>query len=124
MNFLIDAQLPARLARALAAAGHDAIHTSDLPDGNRSTDNDIAWRADSETRVVVTKDRDFRDGHLLAGSPRRLLVVATGNITNNALMALFATNLDILVAAFDNADFIELGPAALVVHRRNPNKPE
>jgi predicted nuclease of predicted toxin-antitoxin system len=124
VNFLIDAQLPARLARALAAAGHDAIHTSDLPDGNRSTDSDIAWRADAENRVVVTKDRDFRDGHLLAGSPRRLLVVATGNITNSALMTLFAANLDILIAAFDDADFLELGPAAFVVHRRNPNKPE
>ena len=99
-------------------------HTSDLPEGNRSTDGDIARRADTENRVVVTKDRDFRDGHLLTGSPRRLLVVATGNITNNALMALFAANLDILVAAFDDADFIELGPAALVVHRRNPSKPE
>ena len=124
MNFLVDAQLPARLARAPAVAGHDAIHTSDLPEGNRSTDGDIARRADTENRVVVTKDRDFRDGHLLTGSPRRLLVVATGNITNNALMALFAANLDILVAAFDDADFIELGPAALVVHRRNPSKPE
>lgn len=124
MKFLVDAQLPAPLAHALATAGHDAIHTSDLPDGNRSTDGDIARRADAENRVVVTKDRDFRDGHLLAGSPRRLLVVATGNITNNALMALFAANLDLIVAAFDDADFVELGPSALVVHRQNPSKPE
>jgi predicted nuclease of predicted toxin-antitoxin system len=124
VKFLIDAQLPARLARALATAGHDAIHTSELPDGNRCTDGDIARRADAEHRVVVTKDRPFRDGHLLAGSPRRLLVVATGNITNNALMALFAANLDLLVAAFEDADFIELGSAALVVHRHNPTKPE
>jgi len=49
---------------------------------------------------------------------------ATGNITNDALMALFAANFDVLVAAFDDADFIELGPAALVVHRQNPTKPE
>ena len=84
MRFLIDAQLPARLARALATAGHDAIHTSDL----------------------------------------RLLVVAIGNITNDALMALLAANLDVLVAVFDDAAFIELGPAALVVHRQNPTKPE
>ena len=124
MKFLIDAQLPARLSRALVTAGHDAIHTSGLPDGNRSTDRDIAVRADAENRVVVTKDRDFRDGHLLVCSPRRLLVVATGKITNNDLMALFATNLDTLVAAFDDADFVEIGPAALVVHRRSPTKPE
>ncbi|HEY0813740.1 MAG TPA: DUF5615 family PIN-like protein [Pseudonocardia sp.] len=88
MKFLVDAQLPLRLARALAAAGHDAIHTSDLPHGNRSTDTDIARRADVENRVVVTKDRDFRDGHLLAGSPRRLLVVATGNSQDGAALGI------------------------------------
>ncbi|MDQ3989025.1 MAG: DUF5615 family PIN-like protein [Actinomycetota bacterium] len=59
------------------------------PDGNRTTDARIAELADGSDRVIVTKDRDFRDGHLLARSPRRLLVVATGNITNTALLALF-----------------------------------
>lgn len=38
MKFLIDAQLPRRLARRLEAAEHDAIHTLDLPAGNRTTD--------------------------------------------------------------------------------------
>ena len=78
MKFLIDAQLPARLAEFLDQAGHDAVHTLGLPHGNRSTDREIAERADADDRVLVTKDRDFRDGHLLARAPRRLLVVATG----------------------------------------------
>lgn len=73
MKFVVDAQLPARLASFLVAAGHDAVHTTHLPDGNRTTDAAIAEFADREGRVVVTKDRDFRDGHLLGGSPRRLL---------------------------------------------------
>jgi predicted nuclease of predicted toxin-antitoxin system len=84
VKFLIDAQLPARLAEFLNRAGHDALHTIGLPDGNRSTDSQIAQHADTENRVVVTKDQDFRDGHLLGRSPRKLLVVATGNITNDA----------------------------------------
>lgn len=83
MKFLVDAQLPARLARFLTDADHDAVHTSELPEGNRTTDARISELADRDDRVVVTKDRDFRDGHLLTGSPRRLLVVATGNISTN-----------------------------------------
>ena len=118
MRFLVDAQLPARLAGFLNDAGHDAVHTSSLPDGNRSTDAWIAQFADADNRVVVTKDRDFRDGHLLARSPRRLLVVATGNITDAALLVLFQSNLDAVVGAFDEADFVELGSGTLVVHRR------
>jgi predicted nuclease of predicted toxin-antitoxin system len=118
MKFLVDAQLPARLARFLCEAGHDAVHTSDIPDGNRIPDRRIAELADGESRVVVTKDRDFRDGHLLASSPRRLLVVTTGNITNAALLALFEAHLDAIVDALGGADFAELGADALVVHRR------
>ena len=60
VKFLIDAQLPARLAEFLNRAGHDAVHTIGLPDGNRSTDGQTAQRADSDGRVVVTKDQDFR----------------------------------------------------------------
>ena len=37
MKFLVDAQLPSRLAQRLVAAGHDAIHTLELPEGNRSS---------------------------------------------------------------------------------------
>lgn len=33
MKFLIDAQLPARLAEFLTGAEHDAIHTTKLPMG-------------------------------------------------------------------------------------------
>lgn len=124
MKFLVDAQLPARLARFLNGAGHDAVHTAELPDGNRSTDVQIVEMADAEGRVVVTKDRDFRDGHLLSGTPRRLLVVAAGNVTNTALLALFEVNLNAIVGALGEADFVELGLAALVVHHRHGHRPD
>ena len=51
-------------------------------------------------------------------SPQRLLVVTTGNITNTALLSLFELHLDAIAAAFDGADFVEVGPDTLVVHRR------
>ena len=100
----------------LADAGHDVVHTSALPDQHRTSDAEIARIADAEDRVVVSKDRDFRDSHLLSSSPRRLLVVATGNITNDALLALFAEHLDTVVDALDEASFVELGHDRLVVH--------
>lgn len=117
MKLLVDAQLPVRLARHLVAAGHDVLHTMDLPDGNRTSDAEIARLADAESRVVVSKDRDFRDGHLLRGTPARLLVVATGNISNDDLLGLFTTFLDSIIAAFDESSFVELGPDRLVIHR-------
>lgn len=79
MKFLVDAQLPARLARLLNEHGHDTTHTSELPHANRTPDDEIAATADPEGRAVVSKDRDFRNSHFLRGSPRRLLVVHTGS---------------------------------------------
>lgn len=52
VRFLLDAQLPSRLARQLASGGHDVVHTSGLPDGNRTSDAEIARRTDAEDRVV------------------------------------------------------------------------
>ncbi len=59
MNFLVDAQLPRRLAYHFRAAGHDALHTLDLPEGNRTTDHMINELSLREERIVVTKDEDF-----------------------------------------------------------------
>ena len=118
MKFLIDAQLPPRLAQFLNRAGHDAVHTAGLPHGNRSTDSQIAEHADTEERVVVTQDQDFRDGHLLGRSPRKLFVVATGNITNDALLSLFEIHLDAIVSALGETDFVELSQDALALGQR------
>jgi predicted nuclease of predicted toxin-antitoxin system len=118
VRFLVDAQLPARLATFLNKRGHNAIHTSSLPAGNRSTDQQICTIADAQDRIVVTKDTDFRNSHLLSDSPRRLLIVTTGNITNDALLELVDADLEGIADAFEYGDFVELGPDALIVHRR------
>lgn len=116
MNFLIDAQLPRRLCNWLAESGSDAIHTLDLPDGNETTDSEICRLARDEQRIVVTKDSDFVQSHLLTGDPPRLLLVATGNISNRELIGLFERNLAYLVEAFESASFVELQVGSIVEH--------
>jgi predicted nuclease of predicted toxin-antitoxin system len=75
MKFVIDAQLPSRMAVWLHSAGHDAVHTLDLPEGNRTTDESLADFAEREARVVITKDADFVNSHLLAAKPKKLLLI-------------------------------------------------
>jgi predicted nuclease of predicted toxin-antitoxin system len=116
VKLLIDAQLPRRLARLLADAGHDAVHTLDLPDGNRTADTEVCETADREDRIVVTKDQDFVTSFLLAGTPRLLLLISTGNIRNADLESLFLTTLPAIEAAFADHRFVELGRKHLVVH--------
>jgi len=118
VKFLIDAQLPVRLAVRLREHGHDVVHTSSLPDGNRTTDQQIASLADQELRVVVSKDADFRNNHLLIGSPEQLLLVATGNISNNDLLELVESRLSDISHAFIGADLVELRRDSLVRYPR------
>lgn len=115
MNFLVDAQLPRRMAGWLAAAGCDAAHTLDLPAANRTPDEQINDVAAREGRVVVTKDADFVDSHLLHGRPAKLLLVSTGNISNRDLEALVVPLIPDIVREFATNSFLELGPGGLVV---------
>src|SRR5713226_7110917 len=108
MKFLVDAQLPRRLTAWLTAAGCDAIHTLDLPDANRTTDEQLNDIADREQRAVVTKDADFVDSHLLRGRPAKLLLISTGNISNRDLEALVAPLIPDIVREFQAHSFLEL----------------
>lgn len=116
MNFIIDAQLPRRLARYLNEAGHDAIHTLDLPIGNRTSDSRILAIAAHQARIVVTKDADFVSSFLVFQRPERLLLISTGNITNVELESLLLSNLTAIVAAFAFHRFVELTRTSLIIH--------
>jgi len=116
MKFLVDAQLPQRLARELAANGHEAVHCLDLPLGNRTPDRDLIALVMREGWVLVTKDSDFATGYWLQGQPSKLLLVSTGNIDNDSLLRLFAANLPALVAALAQNNFVELSRGLLTVH--------
>jgi len=115
MKFLIDAQLPRRMTGWFHSAGCDARHTLDLPDQNRTTDDQVIAAADLDQRVVVTKDSDFVNSHLLSGKPAKLLLVSTGNITNRELEQLMAPLIPTIAAAFQTHSFLELGRAGLVI---------
>jgi predicted nuclease of predicted toxin-antitoxin system len=93
MRFLLDAMLPRRRARRLTALGRDAVHTLDLPLGNRTSDRDIRAWADRDGRVVVTKDADFVSSHVISGSPVRHLLASAGNAGNDELEVRLLTQL-------------------------------
>ena len=73
MKFIVDAQLPRTLVKRLKELGHDAKHTWGLEESNRTPDTDIARIADREQAVVITKDCDFLNTHILKQTPQRLL---------------------------------------------------
>ena len=116
MKFIVDAQLPLKLAVALTAAGHDAVHTLSLPDKNRCSDTFITRLADSEGRIVISKDADFVTSHIVNETPRRLLQISTGNLRNSALLPLILGNLDRIEAAFESVAYVEISARSMIAH--------
>jgi len=117
VKWLNDAQLPRRLAIRLTELGHDAVHTLDLPRGNRSTDSDLCRIADAADRILVSKDRDFLDSFYINGTPSQLLWETLGNVTNMELLKLFESLLPDLQHAFAHSKCIEMTSRELIVHR-------
>ncbi|MEL7523857.1 MAG: DUF5615 family PIN-like protein [Cyanobacteria bacterium J06553_1] len=117
MKFLVDAQLPKRLARFLEQAGYDTVHTQDLQQGNATPDTDINEISIRENRIVITKDADFVESFLLKGKPYKLLLVATGNIKNSELEQLFRQNLSQLTELFKHHRYIEIERDSVIIHQ-------
>lgn len=122
MKFIIDAQLPDALARHLTALGHDAIHVKQMPKAGDTPDAEIIALADHQRRVVVTKDDDFRYSYEVTGRPAQLLYITLGNMRNRELFAHIATHQADIIAAFELADFVELGAIGLTMHQRHSSR--
>lgn len=117
MKFLVDAQLPVRLARLLQEAGHDTIHTRELPQQNATPDSNINALSLQQERVVITKDSDFVDSFLTVQQPYKLLLVTTGNIKNSELERLFLANLPTILDLLSQHTYIELSRDSVIVHQ-------
>jgi len=115
MKFVVDAHLPPGLSGVLQAAGHDAVHTRNLPARNRTPDETINELSLREQRVVITKDSDFYHSHLLHGKPWKLLLVRTGNIRTGELKRLFQHHLPTIVATLELNSLVELDRQAVNV---------
>jgi predicted nuclease of predicted toxin-antitoxin system len=117
LKFLVDAQLPKVLADWLVYQGFDAVHTINLPDKNKTDDEQIRTFANYEGRIVITKDRDFLDSYLLNRKPAKLILVKTGNLSNKDLLNLFRLHLAAMIQFLEFSSFIELNPTEIICHK-------
>ena len=109
MKLLVDAHLPRALCAILIERGHDAIHTSDLPTGNTTPDEQLNDVSVAEDRIVISKDTDFFYSHVLRGRPRKLLLLRTGNMGTAQLCELLAGYWPQIETGLDMHTLLEVG---------------
>ena len=67
--------------------------------------------------MLITKDTDFEISHELGQGPSKLLLITTGHIHNDELLALFAQHDETLVRLLAQHTFIELSRSQLIIHK-------
>jgi len=108
MKFLVDAQLPKSLSEFLNRKGFDSIHTIDLTQKNRTSDAEIIQLVTNENRIVVSKDVDFLNSHMVTRLPEKLIMIKTGNISNKQLIEIFDRNLDLIIRMIKQSNLVEV----------------
>lgn len=116
IRFIVDAQLPKSLSDLLNENGFDSIHTTQLKHKNQTTDLVIKTITIKEKRILITKDSDFEDSHLINKVPPKLVLVSTGNIQNKDLLKLFVNNLLKILKLITDNHFIEINRDKITVH--------
>jgi predicted nuclease of predicted toxin-antitoxin system len=108
MKFIVDAQLPKRLAIFLRENGFDAIHTLELPNGNKTKDNEIITISVKELFIVISKDADFYDAFFSRGEPYKLIYLKVGNLSTIEILTLFDKNLSTIIDQISTNYVIEI----------------
>ena len=106
MKFLIDAHLPQSLASFFK--DHDVIHSSELSEGNLTSDKTINAISISELRIVITKDTDFYYSYLAKKEPYKLVLVKLGNMRLKDLKSYFEQNTRQIITLMQEHSFIIL----------------
>ncbi len=117
LRFIVDTQLPPKLAKFLRDKGFPAVHTTYFPSGHLLEDSEIIEIAIRDNRVIITKDSDFLDNFLLNGIPPKVLMLQFGNVSNAELLALFEREIAQIVQIFsENGDFITFNRTHISVY--------
>jgi predicted nuclease of predicted toxin-antitoxin system len=85
MRFIVDAQLPPALARALTAAGFATAHVADIGLLTAS-DRAIRDRAAKERAAIITKDGDFACLHRSGPAQAAVVWLRIGNTAREPLV--------------------------------------
>lgn len=110
MKFLCDVHISFKLVKYLNSLGYETIHVNSLPDKWHTKDKDICICADRHDLILVTKDYDFKNSFFINRTPRKLIKITLGNISNDTLIQIILDNLNVVEKLNEGKRFLlEIG---------------
>uniref|UniRef100_UPI004049DD4D DUF5615 family PIN-like protein n=2 Tax=Flavobacterium sp. TaxID=239 RepID=UPI004049DD4D len=89
MIFLCDVQIAIKVVKAIESKDFKCLHVNSILDSWHTKDNDISKYVDANDLILITKDVDFKNSHFIQKSPKKLVKINLGNISNVELIAIF-----------------------------------
>ncbi|MBW8051567.1 MAG: hypothetical protein FVQ77_14765 [Cytophagales bacterium] len=115
MKFLLDVHISYKIAKFLIAQGHEAVHLNFVLDKSSTKDDKISEYADRNDYVLISKDSDFKDSFFLNNTPKKLIKISLGNVSNKELQDLLKNNLNLITKVFDKSCYLELNKGGFAV---------
>lgn len=94
MRFLCDVHISYKLARHLISLGFESVHVNEILDKSETKDSDLSKYVDQNDYVLISKDSDFRDSFFVKQTPKKLIKINLGNISNQELIKIFNSNIE------------------------------
>jgi predicted nuclease of predicted toxin-antitoxin system len=89
MKFLCDVHISIKLAKHINNKGFECIHVNTILDKWFTSDSNIAKFSDLNDLILITKDFDFKNSFLVNKTPKKLIKINLGNISNTQLIEIF-----------------------------------
>ncbi len=93
MKFLCDVHISYQIVNYLKSLGFDTIHVNEILNGCFTKDNEICKYADLNDLIVITKDADFRNSFFINKTPKKIIKINLGNISNKELIRIISNNI-------------------------------
>ena len=106
MRLLCDVHISYKVVKHLISLGFETIHVNEILDKWHTKDIDICDYADSNDLIVITKDSDFRDSFFIKKTPKKLIKINLGNISNQELIRIISENINSITKLSQKSYFL------------------
>ena len=94
MKFLCDVHISIKVAKRITQLGYPAEHINSILDKWHTKDQDVTRYVDKFNLILITKDQDFRNSYLLNHTPKKLIKINLGNISNKELLQILENHIN------------------------------
>lgn len=120
MRFICDVHISFKIAKHLSLLGYETIHVNDILDKWFTKDREISAFADQNDFILITKDSDFKNSFAINHTPRKLIKINLGNISNQGLVKILSDNLEFIEKLNSSKRFmVEISPQYVVFLRED-----